>query len=453
MAVMNKNFIGIGLLFCSAAIPFVALSQPVHAKSRAANNSERAEYIFKPGDTLIALATKYMRKTSDYRIVQRINRIPDAHEISIGKKIYVPFELLKYRPSAASLNAYRGNIAIAADGAKRKPQKGLNLKEGARLTTAAGGSLTLQLEDGSRISMPSNSSVRITRLRHILLTDSIDYEFAVDNGRIRSKITPFEKKMDRYRVRTPVAISAVRGTDYRTRVDAKTGTVYSETVEGEVAVSSGSKITADALSVPSGTGAAASVTGQLVSGKLLDPPKLLSPAKVQSEESLSFAVVPSSNATLHRVKVSSDAGFVDVIAEATSKTDTIEMASLPDGRYFAKATAVATDGFEGMPAIYSFKRQLSTLSGSADSGDFGYRFKWGGAGKGTRLYRFQLLRGSTSAVPMVDEASLKDQVITMSDLPDGEYFWRVGMTQVSADPNDISTIEKWTAFEKLTVTG
>jgi hypothetical protein len=106
-----------------------------------------------------------------------------------------------------------------------------------------------------------------------------------------------------------------------------------------------------------------------------------------------------------------------------------------------------------MPAIYSFKRQLSTLSGSADAGDFGYRFKWGGAGKGTRLYRFQLLRGSTSAVPMVDEASLKDQVITMSDLPDGEYFWRVGMTQVSTDPNDISTIEKWTAFEKLTVTG
>ncbi len=427
---------------------------PVVAQAQTAADNVRVEYIFKKGDTLIALASKYMRKRSDYVTVQRINRIANPRFIPVGKTVSIPFRLLKYRKSEASLSAFRGNVAIADGGRTITPVKGLEIGEGSRLATSAGSFLTLQLEDGSRISMPSNSKMRITRLRHILLTDSVDYELAVDSGRIRSKVTPFDKKADRYRVRTPVAVSAVRGTDYRTRVDEETGTAYSETVEGSIDVAAGESIDgASSVSVPAGTGAAATVTGKLATADLLTPPELVEPAKVQSEETLEFTVVPRPVATAHRILISSDAGFVDIVAEQLSEGSAISLAGIEDGRYFAKATAFGEDGFEGMPANYSFKRQLSTLSGSADSGDFGFRFKWAGAGSGKRTYRFQLMLGSTDAVPIVDEAGLTRDVLTLSDLPDGEYYWRVGVTQYSTDPEDKDVFQKWTDFEKLTVAG
>lgn len=425
---------------------------PIVAQAQTAADNAQVEYVFNKGDTLIGLAAKYMRKRSDYVTVQRINRIANPRFIPVGKIVSIPFRLLKYRKSEASLSAFRGNVAIADGGRVITPVKGLEIGEGSQLATSAGSFLTLQLEDGSRISMPSNSKMRITRLRHILLTDSVDYELAVDSGRIRSKVTPFDKKADRYRVRTPVAVSAVRGTDYRTRVDEKTGTAYSETVEGSVDVSAGDSFDAKStVSVPVGTGAAATVTGKIATADLLSPPELLDPAKVQSEESLDFAIAPRAAAVAHRILISSDAGFVDIIGEKFSEGTSISLAGIPDGRYFGKATAFGEDGFEGMPATYSFKRQLSTLSGSADAGDFGYRFKWTGAGSGKRTYRFQLILGSVDAVPMVDEAGLTKDVLTLSDLPDGDYYWRVGVTQYSSDPEDEDVFQKWTDYEKLTV--
>jgi len=228
---LNRDFTKFTFLICMLA------TASVNAQSQ--RDNPHVEYQFKRGDTLIQLAEKYFRRSSDYRIVQRLNRIRNTYRIPVGKTVTIPFHLLKYRKSEASLSAFRGSVSIAAKGKALQPVKGLDLGEGSQLTTAAGSFLTLQLEDGSRVSMPSNSKVRITRLRHILLTDSVDYELAVDRGRLRSKVTPFNSKPGRYKVRTPVSVSAVRGTDYRTRVDEVAGTVFSETVEGAVDVAVG----------------------------------------------------------------------------------------------------------------------------------------------------------------------------------------------------------------------
>ncbi|GAB5486858.1 MAG: FecR domain-containing protein [Parasphingorhabdus sp.] len=425
------------LLCCVLTVPVFAQTQ---------SDNPRVEYQVKRGDTLIALATKYFRKPSDYRIVQRLNRIRDPHRIPVGKKLTIPFHILKYRKSQASLSAFRGNVSIASMGKTLAPVKGLDLDEGSQLLTAAGSFLTIELEDGSRVSMPSNSKVRITRLRHILLTDSVDYELAVDRGRLRSKVTPFGNKPGRYKVRTPVSVSAVRGTDYRTRVDDNAGIAFSETVEGAIDVAAGNKN----ITVPQGKGARANDAGETITANLLSAPELIDPAKVQSDESLSFNLAANALATGHRILISSDAGFVDIVAEKKQNASQIELASIPNGRYFAKASAFSREGFEGMPSTYSFKRLLNTVSGSAAQGDFGYKFKWTGAGSGKRLFRFQLLKDSKTAVAMVDETDLTVDSITLSDLPDGEYYWRVGVTQFTNDV-ELGVSQKWTEFEKLTV--
>lgn len=448
-----RNMIPSSGLRLFAGFLIIALaSVPSEIAAQSGRDTEQVAYIFKRGDTLFGLANKYLRKRSDYLAVQRLNRIANPRQIPVGRSLRIPVDLLKYRPSTASLSAFRGDVSIAVDGKKLTPVQGLGVGEGSRITTAARSFLTLQLEDGSRVSLPSNSFVRITRLRHILLTESVDYEIAVDKGRIRSKVAPLQKKADRYRVRTPVAVSAVRGTDYRTRVDDISGTAFSETVEGEVVVAAGESLSSGNLvSIPAGTGAAATVTGALAKAELLPPPELLDPAKVQSDATLQFAVVPRATAIGHRIMIASDAGFVDIVAEDQVQGAVIELPTIPNGRYFAKVTALAADGFEGMPATYSFKRQLSTLGGSADAGDFGYRFKWFGEGEGKRFYRLQIVKDDKSSIPIIDEAGLSTDTVTLSDLADGEYFWRVGVIQFSDDPEDREAIEKWTDFEKLTV--
>ncbi|WP_217272272.1 FecR domain-containing protein [Sphingopyxis sp. BSNA05] len=433
---------------CICALAFA----PGETAAQKKSDAEQITYVFKRGDTLSSLANKYLRKWSDYVAVQRLNRIADPHNMPVGTSLRIPVSLLKYRPSEARLSAFRGNVSIASGGQNRAPVAGMNIGEGSDIRTAARSFMTLQLEDGSQVSLPSNSQVRITRLRHILLTDSIDYELAVDKGRIRSKVAPLDKKADRYRVRTPVAVSAVRGTDYRTRVDDVSGTAFSETVEGEVVVAAGESLNgATLVAIPAGTGAAATASGALAKAELLPPPELLDPAKVQSEAELLFAVEPGPSAVGYRIIVASDAGFVDIVAEAQVSGTQLALPTLPNGRYFAKLTALAADGFEGMPATYSFKRQLSTLGGSADAGDFGYRFKWFGEGEGERFYRLQILKDSKTSVPIIDEAGLSTDTVTLSDLADGEYYWRVGVIQFSSDPEDPEAIEKWTEFEKLTV--
>lgn len=430
------------------AIAFAPNASAAQKKS----DAEQITYVFKRGDTLFGLANNYLRKWSDYVAVQRLNRIADPHQMPVGMSLRIPVHLLKFRPSEAKLSAFRGSVSIASSGQNRTPVRGLNIGEGSDIKTAARSFLTLQLEDGSQVSLPSNSHVRITRLRHILLTDSIDYEIAVDQGRIRSKVAPQDKKADRYRVRTPVAVSAVRGTDYRTRVDEVSGTAFSETVEGEVVFAPGESLNnARLISIPAGTGAAATVTGALAEAKLLPPPELVDPAKVQSESVLQFAIAPGEAAVGHRLVIASDAGFVDLVAETRGQGAALELPTIPNGRYFVKVTALAADGFEGMPETYSFKRQLSTVGGSADAGDFGYRFKWFGEGEGERFYRLQILKDSKSSIPIIDEAGLSAGTVTLSDLADGEYYWRVGVIQFSSDPDDPEAIEKWTDFEKMTV--
>lgn len=448
MALDRKFRISIRL----ACLPLVFAASTVSAQP--VSDGDRIQYIFKPGDTLYELGTKYFRKPGDYRVVQRLNRIADPRKISIGKRVTIPFRLLKYRATQASLSAFRGNVSIAADGRQLTPARGLDIAEGSQIVTQAGSFVTLSLEDGSRISMPSNSKVRITRLRHILLTDSVDYEFSVDNGRVRSKVTPFDRDADRYRVRTPVAVSAVRGTDYRVRVDDASGTAFAETVEGQVDVAAGQDIgAASAVSVPAGQGAAATVSGELLTASLLAEPAMVEPAKTQSDPELRFEFEPGATVQGYRMMISSDAGFVDILDEKSSGEPVMTLPAIPDGRYFGKASVLASDGFEGLPSTFSFKRVLSTISGTAGQGDFGFRFKWAGEGSGTRLYRFQLVAGDKAAVPMVDEAGLTADVLTLSDLPDGDYFWRVGVTQFTGDPEDPEPVEKWTEFEKLTVAG
>ena len=82
-------------------------------------------------------------------------------------------------------------------------------------------------------------------------------------------------------------------------------------------------------------------------------------------------------------------------------------------------------------------------------GDEGYVFRWASEGSGKTNFHFQLFKNAQNAAPVIDEAGLSGDRITISDLPVGTYRWRVAVVQYLEGEVSIN----WTPFETLTVSG
>jgi hypothetical protein len=397
------------------------------------------KYVVRKGDTLISLGERYLAAPASYRIVQRQNRIPNARAIPVGTTLSIPRNLLRYRPASARVVSVRGQVTAAASAAS----VGQMLQEGSAISTGPSSFVTMLLDDGSRLSLPSNSDVRIRRLRIYVLGDSLDYDFDIAKGGARSTVIRHKSGNDRYRVRTPKAVSAVRGTDFQSRFDADSASDFAEVVEGGLSVAAGDT---QVRPLPEGNGLAVRADGAVVTEALLPPPALRGPGRLQADSLVLFAAEVGA-AT--RYTIAADAGFIEQIADVLTTDGRASFTDVPNGNYFIRARSISASGIQGLPATYVFKRRLNGVTASAGESDEGYVFRWLGEGGGAQRFHFQLFRNSTDQVAMVDEAGLSGDRISISDLPQGDYFWRVGAVQYL----DGEVATNWTPLEKLSVSG
>ncbi|MFC4290867.1 FecR domain-containing protein [Sphingorhabdus arenilitoris] len=436
-----SSIIGRFLFLSCCALFSVAFA----ATSASAADEDTIIYTVKRGDTLIGLGNNYLAAPGNYRIVQRENAIRNPRFLPIGQTIRIRRDLLKYKAENARILSVRGNVTLLSGNSSGAAQNGQIVAEGMRITTGGSSFVTLGLSNGSRISLPSNSDVRVRLLRSYILGGSIDYDFDIVKGGTRSKVVPHKNKDDRYRVRTPKAVSAVRGTDFQSRYDSDTDRDFAEVVEGALAV--GTASSDGVTDLPAGQGIALSQDGNVIREALLPEPKLIDPGKLQADPAILFAADPAAGESGYRFTLSSDAGFVDQIADIVTLDKQASFDGLDNGNYFVRARAIAGSGIQGQPVTFAFKRRLNGVKGSAGKGDDGYNFKWLSEGEGKRSFHFQLFSGQPGGVAIADETALSAGEISISDLPPGTYFWRVGAVQYL--DNEVST--NWTDFEKLSI--
>ena len=84
------------LLMLLASAP--ALVGPAAAQAR---DDDAIVYTVRKGDTLIALARDYMLRETDWKEVQRINRVADPYKLPIASQLSLPIRLLRSRPASA----------------------------------------------------------------------------------------------------------------------------------------------------------------------------------------------------------------------------------------------------------------------------------------------------------------------------------------------------------------
>ncbi|MEG1030066.1 MAG: FecR domain-containing protein, partial [Brevundimonas sp.] len=206
---MQKRAMAAGVL------ALLVSTSPAHAQSRAtAAPDDAIDYQVQRGDTLIDLAVAYLNRPADYRQVQRRNRVANPRRMATGRNLAFPVSLLRADPDQARIASFRGAVSLTQGPATGAPSQGQTVSEGAILTTGANAFVRLALSDGSHVVVPSNSRVRLTRLRRYALNGAVDHAMTVEAGRAESRVTP-RQRPGGFVVRTPVSVSAVRGTEFR----------------------------------------------------------------------------------------------------------------------------------------------------------------------------------------------------------------------------------------------
>lgn len=437
----------------SASILLSAIWLPPQSYASEGGDKKNAiAYIIKSGDTLSDLKNKYIRPEISYRLIQKYNGISNEKHLKIGSTLLLPRQYLRFEKSNAQILSLRGNINIltTVNGTARQYKVGDVISEGAIINTGRSSFMSLSLEDGSQISLPSNSNVTLRRMRRYMLERAIDYDFDIAKGGSRTKVAPLRGQNDRFRMRTPRAVSAVRGTEFQMRVDESSDNAISEVTEGSLAVSN--TITNNDALLPAGNGWAVTKTGREIKEKLLPAPQLINPSQTQKDDLLNFTLKPLAGAGKYRISLAKDATFLEQIGDHISETEIVALPTIDNGRYFVRASAMSPNGIEGLSNIYSFKRTLNSITAQGGASDDGFLFKWVSRGEGPKNYHFQLFASNGQGKPLseiaiVDESGLDANSVTISDIGEGEYVWRLG-TILFAD-GEVDT--SWTEYQKLSV--
>lgn len=436
---MDKRLIALAMLAAGAASAAPRAQPPIASSPEA---DPPIGYAARKGDNLYNLALHYMHRLSDYHIVQRLNRIRDPYRIPVGTNIAIPRSLLRSDPLEAKVIAFRGTTTI--DG---KPvMLGATVNEGGQIRTGQNAFLSIGLADGSTITLPSQTSVRVERLRRFRLTNEMERLFRVDDGRTQTEVTPRTNGRDRFEMRTPISVAAVRGTDFRVAVLDGGKAATAEVLGGHVGLAGGG---AQTMLEP-GEGVRVSADGTTGAVKLLPPPDLADPAKVQSEPELAFAIAPLDRAKRYRVQVAKDAGFLDLTEEAIVDRPLATLPSLSDGDWFVRITGIDGNDIEGLPHVISFERYLLAIRATVEPvNGRTYLFKWQDFGEGPHRYRFFMARADVPDRPVIDEPGLAAQSFVATDLPPGDYVWRVQISGTSRD----RVHSNWSPQQSLTVAG
>lgn len=445
LAAIRPALVKTGL--CAVTLGMLCGPQAMAAPARKQPSRRLVVYAVRKGDTLSALAASYLLGSDAVQVIERLNHIADPRRLSIGLRLRVPLAILRQDQILATVRSFSGPVIIAGHGRTEKATAGMRVGEGYVIQTGANAFVSIGLPDGTVVTMPSQTNVSIGWLRKTLLTGSVERRFDITAGRMRSMVTPMTDPRSSFKVTTPVAVSAVRGTDFRVGYDPAAGRATTEVLTGKVRVSN--TRSAGPL-VRAGFGA----TEQRVAG--ISTPIALLPAPVpvgqlrrQRDPVVSFAAQPVAGAAGYRLQVARDAGFIELVREAVSPDPRFSLTDLPNGSYFSRISAIDGAGLEGLADIYGFDRRLHGISASMESGGKNkYLFRWTNIGDGRYVHRFELTRCGQGQKPVIDQTSIANFGLVVTDLPAGTYCWRVQSIEVGGSGDDVV----WSEISKFTIT-
>lgn len=389
------------------------------------------EYVNHPvqrGDTLIGLRDQLLQPGARWQELQRINKVSNPRRLVPGSQLRIPLALMRTQPVPAEVLHAHGDVTVQRGQlAPLALAGGDRLQQGDLVRTGSQSSVTVRFDDGSRVLLRPGSELRIERSVRLGRGDSVDSRVRLQQGGADSRVAP--QAAPHFEVITPVANLGVRGTEFRTRADARQTAV--EVLEGRVA--------ADGTLVNAGLGLLATAQQRDPPRPLLAAPELPGVPSLIQRMPLRLGWKGPAGAANYRAQVFSADGTDALLLDGMFDTATARWSEdLPDGRYVLRVRSVDAGGLEGRDASAAFTIKarpeppfLSRPRGDEKTADERVLFAWTRQAAAAR-YRLQVADNAEFAAPRVDRSDLETTELAVA-LPTGTHHWRLASIRADGD--------------------
>lgn len=425
-------------LLCVAATTAFS-AQPVAAPAAPQQGDEIAHAV-KEGDTLEGLARSYLANPRQWPLLQARNKVADPKRLQPGSLIFIPVRL---QPSeSATVQFVQGEVTAQArgSGAPAPIATGSKLEEGTELKVGPESFVAVQLADGTVVRVQAQSELQLRQLRRRGRAGSVQSVLEMHKGGVESTVPPSAEPLRRMEIRTPLAVTSVRGTQFSVAL-ADSGQTTASVEHGSVAVQSrrdtdsepGAALKAPTALLAPGQGLAVATDGTVGAPRPLLPAPDTSgmPTTLGDAGLLAIDLPMASGATRYVAQVAQDPAFTQVLRHGSFPDGRLRWKALDDGRYYLAVRALDDADIAGLPAVQPFTVKTRPVAPLYQHPAPGAVVPSGAAElrctevPGVRWYRVQVAADAQFSQPLRDEQRLTECRLPLGALPAGSYFWRI----------------------------
>lgn len=313
------------------------------------------DVIVESGDTLSSIAARELGKSgfaaqlADFNALSidasllpgNIIRIPIlvAAQAEFAQVVFVKGNVVVTRPSASAAST----SSVADDAANASVfdlQRDFEIYSGDTITTSSDGYVSIEFSSGSVINMQPDTEATLSNLNCLPDSDACLIELTTPRGKITSDVNARDQQPVDFRISTPYASAAVRGTVFDIEAD---GVLRVGVTEGSV------DLGAQQETVELGSGFGSVV----VEGEAPAAPIALLPApvfkRVPARMATGDAVMwwPFSDATRYFAQLANDEAGVETLASYSIGTNQLTGLTVEPGDYFLLLRAIDANGLRG----------------------------------------------------------------------------------------------------------
>ena len=386
-------------------------------------------YTVQPGDHPWNIAQQFLKGASYAQQLSRLNRIANDRRVQPGTQLRIPSEWLKLQSSRVRILAVYGDtLVLSGAAASHAAVEGQALPAGSSLRTGARSGATLEFEDGSRVLVRQETELRLVQSEQRALSESRLFNLELLYGALENIVKPNGDPTARFEIRSPAAVAAVRGTQFR--VSATSHQTWAEVIDGSVLVSNGAGQSATAAG--SGTFTEAGRAPGSPTPLLAAPDLSALPERLERLP-IDWPLPAVAGAVRYRTQIAPDKRFEVIASDEVSAPARLRALNIADGEYVLRVRGIDASGLEGISAervlsIQARPEPPLLIEPAPDAVTVSARptFRWTQAATG-RNYRFQIAPASEDPAVQASEQTVVATGLTTVpvDLPAGIYGWRV----------------------------
>jgi hypothetical protein len=395
-------------------------------------------YTVRPGDTLWDIIDKYSVNLAYVPSLQSLNSVEDPRKIRPGTTLRIPVKWLKQQPAAVAIVSIVGAVTVTRHGSSEsKPlDPGDLLVAGDAVATGAAGNAVFRFADGSELMLRQHSRIEFDTLSQYGDTGMVDTRARLQKGSVDVKASKPTGGGNRYEIHTPAASTAVRGTEYRVRVDENLPVTRTEVLEGKVNVAGSGKT----VEVAAGFGSVIEAgSAPEKARQLLTAPDLSAIPDVVERVPLKLAWQGLEGAVAYRVQLSSQEDFSVLMEDRLSGQAQVSGLAIPDnGIYFFRVRGIDDTGLEGQDSVqpltvaaYPQPPLMMTPSPEQVLRQARPDFTWTKPADAV-AYRFELSADDQFQSHITSAEYSNKPATTLADpLEPGTYYWRLATRDAS----------------------